>query len=80
MEEISESYSALFEGGADDENELSKWGWYPSIFSLAKEDILNIPKVVKANLREALTFLIFQKRLNEVRDKEFKKSINKKSY
>jgi hypothetical protein len=80
MEEISESYSVLFEGGADGENELKEWGWYASIFSLAKEDILNIPKVVKMNLREALTFLIFQKQLNEIRDKEFKKSINKRSY
>ena len=49
-----------------------KWGWYQSIYSLAKGDIRRFKSITKLNVNECLTMLAFLKDKAEVENKIIK--------
>ena len=50
-----------------------KWGWYNSIYALAKGDAFKIDLATKLPLHESLIFLCFEKEKNELEIKMLKK-------
>lgn len=83
---ITGSFSALFGEGDDDngENEYSEqsqfgkqWGWYQSIYAVAKGNILEFDRVTKQPLVKALTFLTFEKQKTEIEIRQIQKQQNK---
>lgn len=81
-------YPALFGEGDNEkqeiENEFSEraqfskqWGWYQSIYAVAKGDVTRFDDVTKLQLTTALTFLTFEKQKLEIEQREFKRQLNK---
>ena len=73
---ITESFAVLF-GEASEENEYSleaqfgkRWGWYQSIYALAKGDIRRFSEVERLPIHECLTYLSFEKERIELERKE----------
>ena len=50
-----------------------KWGWYQSIYTLAKGDVRRFDEVTELALHHCLTFLMFEKEKNELEAKMIKK-------
>jgi hypothetical protein len=83
---VVKRYPKLFrEGVEDDERERTsdfsartqfgkKWGWYSSIYGLAKGDLTKYDEVVKYGLYKCLTYLTFEQEKNEIELIEIKKS------
>ena len=77
---VINKYSDLF-GGESAGSEYSeqaqfgqRWGWYSSIYALAKGDIRRFNEVTKLPIYQSLTFLTFEKQKGEIE----MKMINKK--
>ena len=77
---VVESYPNLF-GETSEQNEYSqsyqfgaKWGWYQSIYSLAKGDVTRIDAVTEEGLFKALTLLTFEKEKHEIEMLQIKKN------
>ncbi len=73
-------YDDLF-GGESSGNEFSeqaqfgkRWGWYSSLYALAKGDIRRFDEITKLPVHQSLTFLTFEKQKTEIE----MKMINKK--
>ena len=66
-ERIIEEYPDLFGGesaseGFDEQAQFgARWGWYSSIYALAKGDIGRFDEVSQLPLRKCLTYLVFEK-------------------
>ena len=65
---IADNYPELFserDGGVNDfgatANFGAKWGWYQSIYGLAKGDVAEFDKVTKLNVHKCLLYLAFEK-------------------
>ena len=81
---IIDSYAYLF-GTADkdeqeDTNEFSEqaqfgkqWGWYQSIYALAKGDVTKFDEVTRMGLLKCLTYLTFEKQKNEIEQRQLNK-------
>ncbi len=54
-----------------------KWGWYQSIYALAKGDVRRFDEVTALPIHQCLTFLMFEKEKNELEAKMIKKQYNK---
>jgi hypothetical protein len=50
-----------------------KWGWYSSIYGLAKGDLTKYDEVTKYGLFKCLTYLSFEAEKNEIEVMELKK-------
>jgi hypothetical protein len=79
-ERVTASYADLF--GGEESNEYSKqgqfskqWGWYATIYQLAKGDIRQFAEITQLQLHECLHFLTFEKQKQEVENDLIKKSI-----
>lgn len=61
INEMQELYPEIYSGGGSSEEMASsffeKWGWYATIFDLAKGNILKIDKVLDKNIHEFHLFL-----------------------
>jgi hypothetical protein len=78
------SYSQLF-GEADEEeqgynNDFSEtaqfakqWGWYQSIYAIAKGDITRFDEITGYRLSMCLTYLTFEKQKNEIEQRQLNK-------
>jgi hypothetical protein len=80
-ERIIAGYANLF-GESESENEYSKqsqfakqWGWYATIYQLAKGDIRKFGEITRLQLHECLYFLTFEKQKQEIENDLIKKSI-----
>jgi hypothetical protein len=49
------------------------WGWFPTIISLAKEDISKMEEVVKQPLMFVLNYLSYQNDVQMLRDRDYQK-------
>jgi len=72
------NYEELFwvygEGGLTSAAQFGKkWGWYSSIYALAKQDIRRFENITKLKMHECLMFLTFEKEKNELEAKQIKK-------
>jgi len=79
-ERVIKQYSDLF-GAEEEQNPYSesvqfgkRWGWYQSIYQLAKGDITKFDAVTEQGLFKALTLLTFEKQKASIEVKQLKKS------
>lgn len=78
-----DSYPILF-GESDDEEEQNdfsettqfgkRWGWYQSIYQLAKGDLTKFERVTETGLFECLTMLTFEKQKMEIENRQLKRA------
>lgn len=78
-ERVIKQYSELF-GAEEEQNPYSesvqfgkRWGWYQSIYQLAKGDITKFDAVTEQGLFKALTLLTFEKQKAAIEVKQLKK-------
>ena len=76
---LIENYDELFGGGGtrdlDAVSQFSrKWGWYQSIYGLAKGDITQFENITKLKMHECFMMLTFMKDKNELEAKQIKKN------
>ena len=81
---VVDSYPELY-GGSDEEqsgtnltaegNFGTKWGWYQSIYAIAKGDVLKFDEVTAQGLFKCLNFLVFEKEKNQLEAAMIKKSM-----
>lgn len=78
---IVENYDGLFnrtsgdiEASSHNQGFAKKWGWYQSIYSLAKGDVFKIDGVTEINVHKAMMWLEFEKEKNDLESKLIKKS------
>ena len=76
---VTENYPELFESGNTEAanygaatNFGKKWGWYQSIYGLAKGDVRRFEDITKLNFHECLMYLAFEKEKNELEAKLIK--------
>jgi hypothetical protein len=78
-ERIIEQYDELFgeqQGGTDytESAQFSqRWGWYQSIYALAKGDVTRFDAVTRLPLHQCLTYLTFEKQKNNLEAKLIKR-------
>ena len=75
---IITNYDELFgQGGGTSLDSVSqfsrKWGWYQSIYGLAKGDITRFEDITKLGMHECFMMLSFMKDKNEMEAKQIKK-------
>ena len=71
---IVEYYPELFEGGdAEEGHDFSgkaaftqKWGWYQSLYGLARGDVGKIEPITRLNFHSCLYYLAFEKEKTEL--------------
>jgi hypothetical protein len=76
---LIEKYDELFgQGGERSLDAVSqfsrKWGWYQSIYGLAKGDITRFEDITKLKMHECFMMLSFMKDKNELEAKQIKKN------
>ena len=74
MRNYDELFGGYGEGGLTSAAQFGKkWGWYSSIYALAKQDIRRFENITKLKMHECLMFLTFEKEKNELEAKQIKK-------
>ena len=79
-------YDSLFRIGDSEESEgigdfsetsqfQKQWGWYQSIYALAKGDVTKFDEVTRMGLLKCLTYLTFEKQKNEIEQRQLNKII-----
>ena len=76
---LEQDYAGLYESGGEADfsaisNFGSKWGWYQSIYALAKGDVTKYEDITELNVHQCLYALEFIKEKNELEQKQIKKS------
>ena len=81
---IIEGFPGLFQENDSEEQDLSsqggfgqKWGWYSSIYGLAKGDITKFDQVTKEPIFKCLTYLTFEKEKNQLESNMIKKQMKR---
>ena len=85
---IIDGYPVLFGDGDNEEQgdfsefsertQFSKnWGWYQSIYAVAKGDFTKFEAVTKLRLTAALTYLTFEKQKTEIEQRELNRQLKK---
>ena len=80
-ESITSSYTEIY-GEESNEREYAtarsvfakKWGWYQSVYALAKGDVSKFEEVTKLPLFQCLNYLSFEKEKIEIENQEIKKA------
>ena len=81
-ERVAKGYPSLFrtttdEQGLSDFSETAqftaRWGWYQSLYSLAKGDVTKFDEVTKLPALMALTYLEFEAQKTEIENRKLKK-------
>lgn len=77
---VAENYPELFgtgSGQGDDYTAAStfgkKWGWYQSIYGIAKGDVTKFENITKLNVHECLVYLAFEKEKIELERQQIKR-------
>ena len=75
----TENYPELFESGSTEgadygaaTNFGKKWGWFNSLYALAKSDVTRFEHITKLNFHECFMFLAFEKEKNQLEAKLIK--------
>ena len=81
---VVENYSGLFtqtsrdiERSGYEQGFGKKWGWYQSIYSLAKGDVFKIDEATKINIHKAMMWLEFEKEKSDLESKLIKQQYRK---
>ena len=81
---VIESFPQLFGEGNEEGQDLTaqgsfgeKWGWYQSIYGLAKGDITKFDEVTAEPLYKCLMYLVFEKEKNQLEAKMIKNSMKR---
>ena len=82
---VIDSFPDLFgEGSGEEQEQLTasggfgkKWGWYQSIYGLAKGDITKFDEVTKEPIFKCLTYLTFEKDKNDLENRMIQKSMKR---
>jgi hypothetical protein len=76
-ERFDQRFTELFTEGVEEytrEYQFGKqWGWYHSIYSLAKGDIRRFDEITKISAAQCLTFLTYEKQKTEIEIAKTKK-------
>ena len=76
VKEYDELFGQRPEQGLDRlSNFAGKWGWYQSVFSLAKGDITRFENITELNVHKCFMMLAFMKDKNELEVAQIKKRI-----
>jgi hypothetical protein len=81
---IVAKYDSLFRIGDSEESEgigdfsegaqfAKQWGWYQSIYALAKGDVTKFDEVTELGLLKCLTYLTFEKQKVEIEQRQLNK-------
>jgi hypothetical protein len=76
---VSTNYPELFTGGGQQDDYSaeatfgSKWGWYQSVYGLAKGDVTKFDEITKLNVHECLIYLAFEKEKVELEKKRIRR-------
>jgi hypothetical protein len=80
---LSKQFAFIFGNGDEEEsqsNDFSErtqfaknWGWYNSIYALAKGDVTRFDEVTKLGVRKCLTYLTYERQKNEIEQRELNK-------
>ena len=77
---VIENYPELFESGSTETTDYGaaanfgkKWGWYQSIYGIAKGDVTRFEHITKLNFHECLMYLAFEKEKNQLEAQLIKK-------
>lgn len=81
---IVTKYDSLFRIGDSEESEgigdfsegaqfAKQWGWYQSIYALAKGDVTKFDEVTELGLLKCLTYLTFEKQKVEIEQRQLNK-------
>ena len=54
-----------------------RWGWYQSIYALAKGDVSKFDEVTSLRLTKCLTYLVFETQKNELEKREFERRLKR---
>ena len=80
-ESVTGSYTEIYGEESHEFTDLSaratfakKWGWYQSIYALAKGNVLEFDRVTKLPLFQCLNYLAFEKEKVEIEQQEIKKA------
>ena len=80
-EGIIDNYNPLFTGGVSsdgtpnsEESFGKKWGWYQSIYALARGDVGKFESITKLNVHQCMMWLEFEKEKNELEAERIKKA------
>ena len=70
-------YDGLFTQGGNDlsteANFGAKWGWYQSVYGLAKGDVTKFDNITKLNMHKSFMYLAFEKEKIELEKSLIKK-------
>ena len=85
---IATGYPELF-GDGDNEGEepvadfsettqfSKRWGWYQSLYAIAKGDITKFDEITKSRLTRCLTYLTFEKQKNEIEQRQLERQLRR---
>jgi len=76
-ERFVELFTGLFdaeveEGPGTNKGFGAKWGWYQSIYAIARGDVTKFKEITKLSASECLTWLEFEKEKNDLEAKMIK--------
>ena len=79
-DEIIKTYDELFVTTNDERPVIKtreqsfgeKWGWYQSVYAIARGDVLKFEQVTKSGLHSCLNWLSFEKEKVELEEKRIK--------
>jgi len=85
---VTDGYPELFgeadEDGQEPINDFSettqfakRWGWYQSIYALAKGDVTRFDEVTTLRLTKCLTYLTFEKQKNEIEQRQLQRQLRR---
>jgi hypothetical protein len=85
---VTNGYPELFregdEEGSEPVNDFSettqfakRWGWYQSIYALAKGDVTRFDEVTELRLTKCLTYLVFEKQKNDIERRQFERNLKR---
>ena len=75
MQSYDQLYSESGQGQLDGATNFTrKYGWYNSIYALAKGDVTRFENITKLNIHKCLYYLTFEKEKQEIEKKLIKKS------
>ena len=85
---VTNGYPELFGDGDEEEpdviNDFSettqfakRWGWYQSIYALAKGDVTRFDEVTELRLTKCLTYLVFEKQKNDIERRQFERNLKR---
>lgn len=85
---LTASYTELF-GDGDEEGEepvadfsettqfSKRWGWYQSLYALAKGDVTKFDDIAKSRVTKCLTYLTFEKQKNEIEQRQLERQLRR---